>query len=215
MGEVIALDDRRAARTRNPAAGAIAPRVAFHFDVTSPWTYLAAERVDRRFGALSWIPVAAADGPPTPAARARAEERGRRLGLPLVWPDGAAAGTAAPARVAALAAERGRAAAFTLAAGRLAYCGGYDLADPEVLAEAAAVAGLALVDALVAARDGRRDAGPQRAARRLTRVGAVELPVVQVGRRLFGGEQRIGEAVAFLAALRGSARAGALRVRGA
>ena len=60
-------------------------------------------------------------------------------------------------RVAAMASERGMAAPFVLAAGRLAFCGGYDLDDPEVIAEAAAAAALALDEALVAAAQIRRD----------------------------------------------------------
>ena len=61
-------------------------------------------------------------------------------------------------RVAALAAaEGGHAAPFVLAASRLAFCGGFDLDDPEVLAEAAAAAGLELPEVLAAAGDRSRD----------------------------------------------------------
>ena len=44
-------------------------------------------------------------------------------------------------------------AAFVLAATRLAFCGGFDLEDPEILAEAAAAAGIVLDDYLQASRD--------------------------------------------------------------
>ena len=40
-------------------------------------------------------------------------------------------------RAAHYASQQGRGAAFVLAAGRLAFCGGFDLDDPELLAEAA------------------------------------------------------------------------------
>ena len=61
-------------------------------------------------------------------------------------------------RVASLAAaEGGHAAPFVLAASRLAFCGGFDLDDPEVLAEAAAAAGLGLPEVLAAAGDRSRD----------------------------------------------------------
>jgi len=50
---------------------------------------------------------------------------------------------------------------------RLAFCGGFDLDDPEVLAEAAAAAGVPLDDCLRAARDPALDAPALRAARRL------------------------------------------------
>ena len=100
-------------------------------------------------------------------------------------------------RVAALAAERGRAAPFVLAAGRLAFCGGYDLDDPETLAEAAAAAGLGL----------RRGAGRRRRPAAATAcwrpppgacwpAGRTRYPRCIVGRTLFGGEHRIAEAAA-------------------
>ena len=94
-----------------------------------------------------------APDPRDAAARAAAERRAAALRLPLVWPERWPGSGSGAMRVAALAAERGRAAPFVLAAGRLAFCGGYDLDDPEVLAEAAAAAGLALDDALRAAGD--------------------------------------------------------------
>jgi len=109
-------------------------------------------------------------------------------------------------RVAAMAAEHGDAAPFVLAAGRLAFCGGYDLDDPEVIAEAAAAAGLGLDDALAAAAEVRRDGGMERTAMRLLRRGADELPVAIVGRRLFSGEGRLAAAAAAAAAPSSSRR---------
>src|SRR5918994_378836 len=77
------------------------------------------------------------------AARERdelaASARASVLRLPLVWPEGTSSARAAM-RVASLACERGRGGAFVLAASRLAFCGGFELDDPEVLAEAAAPA---------------------------------------------------------------------------
>ena len=58
-------------------------------------------------------------------------------------------------RVATYAAEQGRGAAFAIAAGRLAFCGGFDIEDPDMLAEAAAAAGLEVAEALDAAKDDR------------------------------------------------------------
>ena len=205
MGEVIPL---HAARGRG-AHGAPTPRalaVAFAFDAASPWTYLAAERVERRFANVAWVPAmhvslrAEEDGFGRRGLRRRVEARAAELGLPLVWPDGGPARTPAPSRVAAFAAERGTAAAFVLASGRLAYCGGFDLDDPEVLAEAAAAGGLALDEALAAARDATLDAGLARAATDLVRAGARELPLLDVGGSLFCGERGVAEAAAALRA---------------
>jgi 2-hydroxychromene-2-carboxylate isomerase len=208
MGHVISLAERRASRSgsahrahprplRPPR-----PRATFFFDVSSPWTYLAAERADRMFSALRWRPVLAdaltgarvlASPAGDDACRA-AEERAAALRLPLVWPDAWPTAGRSAMRVAALAAEQDRAAPFVLAAGRLAFCGGYDIDDPETLAEAAAAAGIGLDEALAAARDHGRDVILEREALRLVEHGADVLPALRVGRRLFCGEDRLAEA---------------------
>jgi 2-hydroxychromene-2-carboxylate isomerase len=207
MGEVIQLAERRARRrgSRCAPVRAGAMRAEFLFDLACPFTYLAAERVDRAFDAVVWTPASATalrrgalDGDSATARRMRraVEERADQLRMPLIWPDRFPDEVPAAMRVAALASERGRGAAFTLAAGRLAYCGGFDLEDPEILAEAAAAAGLALDDALAAARDSGRDGALEAAGRRMLASGADRLPALSVGRALFWGEERVGEAAA-------------------
>ena len=198
MGELISLAERRAARAEAHAPPA-RPRVGFFFDLASPWTYLAAERVDRRFADVRWQPVVGEALPVArdlAAQRRAAEERADELQLPLVWPEAQPTAGRSAMRVAALAAERGRAAEFVLAASRLAFCGGYDIDDPEILAEAAAAAGLGLDECLRAAGELRRDGPMERAALRLLAQGADALPVLVVGRALFCGEHRLPEAAA-------------------
>ena len=199
LGELISLAKRRAARAA-VAAPAPRPRVTFYFDLVSPWTYLAAERVDRSFAAVRWEPVVGdvlglADHG-IDAERREAERRAAQLRLPLVWPDAWPVSGRSALRVASLAAERGRAAPYVLAASRLAFCGGYDVDDPEILAEAAAVAGLGLDTCLQAAGDLSRDGPPERAALRLLRRGADALPAISVDRTLYSGEHRLAEAIA-------------------
>jgi 2-hydroxychromene-2-carboxylate isomerase len=99
-------------------------------------------------------------------------------------------------RVASHAAEGGRGAAFVLAATRLAFCGGFDLDDPEILAEAAAAAGVVLDDTLHAARDEGRDGAIEGAGRALLAAGADRLPALRIGRALYWGERRVAEALA-------------------
>jgi 2-hydroxychromene-2-carboxylate isomerase len=198
MGELISLAERRAARAEAHAPP-VRPRVSFFFDLASPWTYLAAERVDRRFAEVRWQPAVgeALPGARDLAAQRRAvEERAAELQLPLVWPEPQPAAARSAMRVAALAADRGRGAEFVLAASRLAFCGGYDVDDPEILAEAAAAADLGLDECLRAAGELRRDGPMERAALRLLAHGADELPVLIVGRTLFCGEHRLPEAAA-------------------
>jgi len=198
VGKVISLSEHRAGRVC--AAGSVlqprAPRVSFYFDLSSPSTYLAAERVDRLFPGVTWRPVfeellQAPDPDP-----AQVEARADALGLPLVWPDLGPATVRPAMRVAALAAEQGVAAPFVLAATRLAFCGGFELDHPEALAEAAAAAGLSLEEALHAAGDEGRDGAMEQAALRLMAQGADRLPALRVGRLLFAGEERLNEALA-------------------
>jgi 2-hydroxychromene-2-carboxylate isomerase len=223
MGDVIVLAEHRRRRQQNgsggPPAGAggglPARSATFLFDLASPLTYLAAERVERVLGTVRWQPVAAEAlhrGNPwvDPAARADAERRAAALHLPLVWPDRFPEPGRGGGRAAAFAAEHDRGAAFTLAACRLAYCGGFDLEDPEVLAEAAAAAGLGLEECLRAAGNVARDGPLEAAGRRLLAAGADRLPAVRVGRTLICGEDRLGEASAWVR----DRGAGARRVTG-
>jgi 2-hydroxychromene-2-carboxylate isomerase len=198
MGELISLAERRTARAEAHAPP-IRPRVSFFFDLASPWTYLAAERVDQRFADVRWQPAVGAARPGGRDAgtqRDAVEERADALRMPLVWPEAQQTAGRSAMRVAALSAERGRAAEFVLAASRLAFCGGYDVDDPEILAEAAAAAGLGLEECLQAAGDKRRDGPLEQAALRLLSQGADALPVLVVGRALFCGEHRLAEAAA-------------------
>jgi len=198
MGELISLAERRTARAE-ARAPVIRPRVSFFFDLASPWTYLAAERVDQRFADVRWQPAIGAalpGGRDGGAQQDAVEERADELRMPLVWPEGQPTAGRSAMRVAALAAEHGRAAEFVLAASRLAFCGGYDVDDPEILAEASAASGLGLAECLQAAGDKRRDGALEQAALRLLSQGADTLPVLVVGRALFCGEHRLAEAAA-------------------
>jgi 2-hydroxychromene-2-carboxylate isomerase len=201
MGIVVSLEARRRGRPEAvDRASAERARTTFYFDLADPGTYLAAERVDRLFPGIDWCPashavLSAARGDGEVADDAVAERAGA-LRMPLVWPDHHPEPRPAAMRVAAYAAEQGRGGPFVLAASRLAFCGGFDLDDPEVLAEAAAAAGLGLRDCLRAAGDPDRDADIQREAHRLLAAGADRLPVIRVGRLLFAGEERVSAAAA-------------------
>ena len=152
MGDVIRLAERRAARDAPARTRGTRPRASSSSSTCAcPFSYLAAERVERVFDDVVWTPAsttalrcgslasdrgALADDAQSPPSGAP-----RELRLPLVWPERFPADVPAAMRAASYAAEHGRGAAFVLAAGRLAFCGGFDLDDPEILAEAAAAAG--------------------------------------------------------------------------
>jgi 2-hydroxychromene-2-carboxylate isomerase len=203
MGEVIRLEDRRARRRPDAVAGG-AVRAEFMFDLASPFTYLAAERVERAFDSVTWTPACATTlrcrslpvgADEIGAVVEKAEERAAALRLPLEWPERWPAPMPAAMRVAHYAAQQGRGGPFVLAATRLAFAGGFDLDDLEILTEAAAAAGLRLDRCLHAAREERRDGAIEAAARSLLGAGADRLPALWIGNRgVFWGEDRVGDA---------------------
>jgi 2-hydroxychromene-2-carboxylate isomerase len=203
MGEVIRLEDRRARRRPDVGEGRRAVRAEFFFDLASPFTYLAAERVDRAFDAVTWTPACALklrcrDLPAGEAeageVAGRAEARAAALRLPLEWPERWPAPVPAAMRVAHQAAQDGRGGAFVLAATRLAFAGGFDLEDIDILTEAAAAAGLPLDVCLRAAREDRRDGAAEASARRLLGAGVDRLPALAIDRSVVWGEERVGDA---------------------
>jgi 2-hydroxychromene-2-carboxylate isomerase len=205
MGEVIKLAERRAARRFRTGPRNAPSRVEFYFDLCCPFSYLAAERVERVFDDVVWTPASTTalrcGSPPTDEAsleqqRMLAERRAAQLRLPLVWPERYPDEVPAAMRAASYAAEHGRGAAFVLAAGRLAFCGGFDLDDPEILAEAAAAADIGMDGLLTAIGEHARDGVIDAAGRRLLSAGASGLPALRVGRSLFWGEHRVAEAAA-------------------
>ncbi len=209
MGTVIDLEAHRAKRRPARSGGApVAGRinrstpVLFAFDVASPWTYLAAEGVERLFGQVEWRPVdgeLVALGREAPVdVRARAEARAATLRLPLVWPE--RPGGDGVRRASAFAASIGHGGPFALAAGRLAYGGGFCLDDPDTLAEAAAAAGLPPAPALLAAADPAWDDELAREAGRIVARGAEALPALILDGTLVCGEDALAAAVARAAA---------------
>ena len=202
MGEVITLAEHRARRAqpRPPRRGA---SPVFYFDLGCPHSYLALERVDRLLPGAHWRPTLADNLHPTdpwadPPARATAEHRARELGLPLIWPTTTTRSPRRAMRAALHAINHGPGAQFALAAARLAFCGGYDLNDPAIIAEAAAAANLDPDPALHAAHNQHLDKPLEHNARRLLAAGATCLPTFQIGPTLHCGETTITQAAAAL-----------------
>lgn len=199
MGQVIRLEDRRARRPvagagAAPASASAAAPPAFYFDLACPFSYLAAERVERLLGEVDWVPVAGAAlaGPRiSPMLRAEAELRARELRLPLSWPDLSEEGFPGALCSALWAAELGAGGRFALAALRLAFCGGYDLEDPAVLAEAAAAAGLDVEACLAATYDSDLGATLDACTAWLAALGVRSLPAVRIAGRWYCGEDGV------------------------
>jgi len=198
---VTSIDSKRTTTaTRRRQSPRASMRAAIYFDLASPYTYLAAERAERLFPGLRWLPAYSealgCAGRVDDHERGLVAQRAAVLGLPIVWPMGPAARVVGAMRVATLAAESHRCAEFVLAASRLMFCGGFDIDEPEILAEAAGVAGIELGEMLHAAGDAGRDDEVEDAGRKLVEAGADRLPVLTVERRMFCGEDRLSEAAA-------------------
>ena len=200
MGDVVVMDQWLADRSRPAPDG----RPAFFFDLACPFSYLAAERLERALGDVEWIPAPAVvlRGRPrdndVERLRNEAEWRSLELRFPLIWPDRFPADCWSAMAAATRAAECGSSARFALAATRLAFCGGFDLEDPEILAEAAAAAGIHPEHSLAAAQDPQRRALLEATGRGLLARGVDELPAIRVGSRWFAGEGALDEAAALV-----------------
>ncbi|HST56259.1 MAG TPA: DsbA family protein [Solirubrobacteraceae bacterium] len=183
----------------------------FAFDLASVETYLVAGQVWKLAPIdLSWYPISAhllqgdADADPLEedreapldGDRERAELRARELGLPLAWPDRHGEAVPRAMRTATLAAEEGRGGTFMLAAARLAFAGGYNLDwDPDLLLDAASVAGLNPREAMLAADDHSRDPLFEEHAARLRSLGINRLPALRLSGELALGERAIDELI--------------------
>ena len=199
MGELLHFPVQRA-RALGPAA-VLAP--SFLFDITCPFSYLAAERVERTLGDVTWVAVdgaALSGGRPRGRALARlradAERRASALRLPLIWPEHFPAPAPGALRAAAYACELGAGPAFALALSRLAFCGGFELDDPETIAEAAAAAAVPLGACLEAAGEIWRDEDLRDGAAAAHAAGMRALPAFMVAGRWMEGEAGLAAAAA-------------------
>lgn len=193
----LALKGERAA----PAPRRSEHRPAFFFDLACPFSYVAADRIERLLGDVDWVPVSGhdlTDEQSDPGeTMAQAADVARAARLPLVSPEHFPASVPSAMRAAAYAAENGAGARFALAASRLAFCGGFDLERRSVLEDVAAAARLPVDEIVAAAREEWRDAELHATASLLQSEGMTQLPVVSIGGRWFQGVQALSQAVSW------------------
>ncbi|HEX4804265.1 MAG TPA: DsbA family protein [Conexibacter sp.] len=173
----------------------------FWFDLGSPESYLAAERVMAELPVVpEWVPIleTALPGhaPGDPAARRAAVERaaGAQHVQPLRWPPAWPDGDPRPAMVAATYAKQiGRAVAFSLAAFRQAFAGGRGLDEDTILLAAAAceMHPRAVVQALGRASVG---AALDAATARAGEAGVRQTPALALGDVVFEGADAVERA---------------------
>jgi 2-hydroxychromene-2-carboxylate isomerase len=172
----------------------------FHYDVGSPWCWLAGERVTHVLGLVPvWQPVLAAGlpgaGAAAPVDRPAVDAAAAAQGLPPPrWPEPFPFDSELAMRAATFAKQIGKVVSFSLAAFRQAYAAGRDLTDPDNVMLAAAACELhpnALTKAVQTqgVKDALREATEEAAAR-----GVIGVPTVVVGDQAYWGDDRLGEA---------------------
>lgn len=187
-----------AAVSAAPVLDRWAERPAFFFDLGCPFSYLAAERVERLLGDVEWVPVPSWTKADPESILSRAAVVARAARLPLVPPDKFPDPVPGAMRAAAYAAEIGAGARFALAALRLAFCGGFDLEKRGVLTDVASAARVPAADCLAATREEWRDEELQTTASVLSSQGVAELPVIGIDGRWFDGLGGLSEAAAWI-----------------
>jgi 2-hydroxychromene-2-carboxylate isomerase len=207
-----------------PRAGSSTAERLFYFDLASPLAYLAGERIQQVLGErdsspIVWQPVLARDlpgapssaSPPpghrspdtfatrlsTPELRSSVELRAAHQGaLPLRWPPDFPFDSEQAMLVATYAKSIGRATAFAQAAFRQAFAGGRSLAltDNVVIAAAACEMHPAAVLRGASLESVRQQL--RAATTRAADAGVSYVPAVQVGSRVFVGDDAPEQAAA-------------------
>jgi 2-hydroxychromene-2-carboxylate isomerase len=190
---------------------------AFYYDFSSPYSYLAAERISGLFAEAGtdqpeWQPISFGhviqtigkspwsmqpDGP-NPADLEEIQRRASERGLPeLRYPEGwpVKSYSLNPIRAAVYAKQSGRVVSFTLAAFRQVFGAGRDMSDVDNVLIAAAACELHPKAVLKGIQTASVKEELRRATEEAIDLGVTGIPTVAVGDELFWGDDRLEEAV--------------------
>jgi len=187
----------------------------FFFDLSSPFAYLAAERIDDLLPGAEWRPIAfgaligqigkrpwsLTPGTERDAMFAEIARRASERGLPeIVYPPGwpAESYSLMPLRAALIAGKHGRMREFVRHAYRITFVEGRTLNDLATILEAVSAAGLDARE--VAAAVERPDVKDRLRANTDAAIarGVAGVPTVEIGGELFWGDDRLEDAAAAL-----------------
>ncbi|HEY3191183.1 MAG TPA: DsbA family protein [Solirubrobacterales bacterium] len=199
-------------------------RATFYYDFSSPYSYLAAERISGVFAEAGveqpeWQPISFGhllqavgrrpwsmppDGP-DPEHLAEIQRRASDRGLPkVVYPEAWPVDNYSlnPTRAAVFAKESGRVVSFSLACFRQVFAAGRDMSDVDNVLVAAAACELhpnAVLKGIetTSVKEKLRAATDEAIA-----LGVIGIPTVAVGDQLYWGDDRLEEAVGAAAASR-------------
>ena len=182
-------------------------QVTFHYDVGSPWCWLAGERIAPVLGAVAvWQPVLLAAQSPA-VDRPKVDAAAAAQGLPPPrWPVPFPFDSTLAMLAATFAKQTGRAVAFSLAAMRQAFAGARDLSVPDNVLIAAAACEMHPRAVLAGAELRSTDGELRKQTVRAARAGVRALPAVVAEEHVFAGEAALERAATHM---RASARAAA------
>jgi 2-hydroxychromene-2-carboxylate isomerase len=195
-------------------------RATFYYDFSSPYSYLAAERISGLFAEAGveqpeWQPISFGHILKETGRRpwsfeedrrahfAEIQRRAEERGLPeVVYPEGWPMDNYSlkPVRAAVFAKESGRVVSFSLACFRQVFAGGKDMSDVDNVLVAAAACELHPNAVLKGIETQSVKERLRAATDEALALGLVGVPTVAVGNRLFWGDDRLEEAVDALAA---------------
>jgi 2-hydroxychromene-2-carboxylate isomerase len=175
----------------------------FYYDLGSPECYLAAETIMSTLSVVpEWEPVLGAEIVPKDGRepdRDKIECQARKFGLqPLRWPSPWPPDTERVMLAATYAKRIGRAVAFSLAAFRQAFAGGRDLGDEDTILLSGAACEMHPTALSKGIGLNSTKAALTEAGRRARDGGVTALPAIQIGDRVFTGQNAIPEASAAL-----------------
>jgi 2-hydroxychromene-2-carboxylate isomerase len=193
------------------------PPITFYFDVGSPYTYLAAERLPALLPEpVQWQPVllgglfkltgrsswALGDYRRRQAGMAEIERRARTYRLPpMRWPDPWPGDYLQAMRVCTFAFAAGAGREFAMQACRNAFQRGANLTIPGRVIEAATQVGLDRAAAERAMQDPEVKATLRSATDTAYERGVFGVPTIAIGEELFWGDDRLEDAAAHLSGL--------------
>jgi 2-hydroxychromene-2-carboxylate isomerase len=189
-------------------------QATFYFDLGSPFAYLTAERISEVLPEpVMWQPVslgalfkltgrsswAMGDPEHRQAGMVEVERRAQVYGLPAVrWPDSWPTNYLYAMRTAAYAFHVGHGREFTMQAFRHAFQHGHDLGVREHVLQVATDVGLDAHTVSEAASDPEIKLTLRTATDAAHALGAFGVPTISVGRELFWGDDRLGDAATLL-----------------
>jgi 2-hydroxychromene-2-carboxylate isomerase len=192
----------------------VSGRATFYYDLGSPYSYLAAERVNSVFsqaeaGPPEWQPILLGglfkrferdswgNSPGREEGMRECETRAVHYGLPPIrWPDPWPPNGLLAMRAATFAKEIGRTVSFSLAAFRQAFAAGRDLSEKDNVLLAAAAAEIHPRALLAAVERDSVKGALREATEQAGDLGVRGVPSVVMNGEVYWGDDRLEEAVA-------------------